>query len=216
MNQRIEFLTEKILAEAAKEAEEIRCAAAREAEAIRREAEEKSRSVLADAGKKAALMAERAAERGAAAARNARRNRLLAQKGALVSQAFDRALTRILTLPPDAYLAFLTRLLRRALKDLQDTEDTFAAYGEEDFVPAMALTLVMAERDASLGEALIASVREELSFAGKTLTVGPCDKKLSAGFLLVAGDRITDCTPSSLMQSAEGRMAGEISACLFG
>lgn len=216
MNNRIEVITDRILADAAAERDAILASAQREADAIRASYEKRAESLLAEAAESAERQKKAAQERAEASAKTLSRNALLRVRGEMVNAAFLRAAERLSSLDKEHYLAFLKKLLSDAVEDFLLAEAAAKEYGEEeDFAPVEVLSLTMAEKDKALGAPLAASVEKRLKQAGKKIVTSPADPALSGGFCLTAGDVLTDCSISSLVAAKKGELEGEVNRLLF-
>lgn len=211
----IDMITETIAKQAEAEKAAMMKEAEAEANAIRLAYEEKAKEILAAAEEKAKKESAVSYERAVSAAANHKRNQLLFQKGELVEEAFARALAALEALNEEEYFKLLSHLLSCALDDYLAAERLSAQYEGADFVKETSLSLAMAKRDISYGEALIASASAKLTAEGKTLSLAEADEKIGSGFVLIAGDIRMDSSLKTLIASEKASLEGEVYRILF-
>jgi len=211
----IDIITETIAKKAEEETAAILKDAQAEADAIRAAYEEKAKAILSAAEEKAKKGSAVSYERALSAAANHKRNLLLFKKGELVEEAFVGALASLEALDEKAYGKLLSGLLLQAIEDYLDSEALSVKYEGEDFVKETKLSLAMAKRDISYGEALIASVSAKLAACGKTLTLAEADETIGSGFVLIAGDIRMDSSLKTLIASQKASLEGEVYRILF-
>ena len=211
----IDVITATIAAQAESDSAAILQEAKKEADAIALDYEQKAKKILFEAEEKAKKDSAAAQERAISAAANHKRNQLLFQKGALVEEAFDKALAALESLDGEAYFKLLSELLSAALKEYLASEKQTAEYEGKDYVSVNTLSLAMAKRDLALGKALIDSVSKELSEAGKTMTLAEADDRIGSGFVLIVGDIRMDSSLKTLITLQKSSLESEVFRILF-
>ncbi len=211
----MDIITKAIAEQAEEESAKILEKAQAEAAVVSMEYEKKANAVLLAAKEKAKKESALSYERAVSAAANHKRNALLFQKGALVEEAFAKALLFLESLGKDEYYKLLSNLLLRVWDEYLATERLLATYAGEDFVKATELSLVMAKRDEALGRALCEGLSKKLATEKKTLVLAEADENIGSGFVLIAGDIRMDCSLKRLVYSQKASLEGEVYRILF-
>ena len=211
----LDIITKTVLEKAETEKAEILKKAEAEAEEICQSYENRAQSILDAAKEKAEKESAISRERATSAALNHKRNLLLFKKGELVSAAFDKAEEALLSLDGERYFLLLLSFLNRTLDEYLESEKLGVEYEGDSYEKTAALSLAMAERDLALGEKLILAVAPRLSECGKTLTLDQCDKTITAGFVLIAGNIRMDASISKLIDSQKASLEADVYRILF-
>ena len=217
----ISKITDKIIAEAKRDAEEILHAADTEAaqimESYRLRAEELCKKADADAERAAAAIVTRAKSSAAMEQRNI----VLSARVAMVDRAFDKAHEELRSLPEEKYLDFLSSLLLSLLRSLRESEQKkIEEYGEEDIAPAI-YEIALSEQDLSLyGKRFMDYVRHRVigssyaeMFDRVRLSATPAP--IDGGLVLLCGDISVNASLSTLIDQARARLEGRVDQTLF-
>lgn len=196
----IEKITRQIAAEAESEIAALRAeaeersAAARAEYARQADAEEEK---LLQAGKDAA---EQRVQRQERTARLEARKDILALKQELVSQTYDLARKKILSLPEEKYVAFLAAQAGAA-----------AVTGTEEI-------LLSREDTDRLGEKLLSAANAAAAARGLPgkITLAAADRPMEGGLVLRQGNVEVNCTLDKLLEMSHSRLDAEVASVLFG
>lgn len=123
------------------------------------------------------------------------RKNTLQKKQELLSQAFDKALERLNTLPREEYVEVVCRLLLPYLKT-----------GEEEIVLSA---------DKETGELFLAGLRLKLVSMGNLHPKVTVENLGDGGFLVRNGDIELNCTFSALMRQLREQLEQEVAKVLF-
>ena len=191
--------TEKIIAHIRADAEaqsaEILARAEEQCAAIRADFEEKARERYNErllAGEKACEDRVDSMDR---IARMEARKGLLALKQEMVSQSFDKALTEIVALPREKYIAFLAKLAAQA-----------AVTGTEE--------IVLNERDRKAIGADLVKAANALLKGGK-LTLSDKTGDFAGGLILRRGSIEANCTLELLVELSRNELSAQVAELLF-
>lgn len=188
----IDNITKRIADEGENAAREIIAAAEAEARALRAEYAKKAEGVREKILVRAGKDAEDAAFRIESAASSDVRRSYLAKKQELISEAFIKAEEKLASLSGDELVLALASLAIRA------------ADGESG-------ELILAEKDASLKEKILAKCSEN-----KGITVSEKMHSLGGGFIFKRGNTEINCTFSRLAHELREELQLEIAEILFG
>ena len=195
----IEKITDKIIADAKAEANEIISSARAQADEIRRggeaQAEAETSGILSAAKQKSEEILRRAQSNAGLEARKQR----LSAKQALVSQAFDRAFTLLKTLPDAKYLTFLTTLAVKA-----------STTGSEELIFSPAVR-------AKYGKQVVVAANRQLEQSGRTaaLTLSVESRDIPGGLFLKNGRVEANCTLDTLLRLSRDGLSAEVAGLLF-
>lgn len=190
----IEKITSKIIGDAEKEAKSVLDEAQASCDAILKKAREEADEILARAEKTGQTDREKLINRRKSVAEIDGRKILLEEKQKLISACFDKAVEEIASMKPEAYVDFLTSLL----KSTNETE------GE----------LILNEKDrGAIGEKLVKAAEKALP--GSRLTLSGETRDIEGGFLLKKGSVYVNGTVEALMDEAREELVGEVAARLF-
>ncbi|MGI6029492.1 MAG: V-type ATP synthase subunit E [Candidatus Heteroscillospira sp.] len=191
----IEKITARILADAQTEADAVKAEAEARCAQIRGEYDKKAQEEYWRLVRSGVADCEARVQRlGRTAEMEAKKN-LLALKQELVSAAFDQAVEQVRAMPQEQYVEFLARLAAKA----SDSK------GEE---------LVMAPRDAGLGEAVAESANELLG--GGKLRYDGATREMLGGVVLRDGDIEINCSIETLVAQYRYELASQVAEVLFG
>ena len=192
----IEKITQRILEDARREAEDIAAQARQKADEIARQyarqAEQEAQAILTR-GEKAA--AERL-ERLESAAGMERSKMLLAAKQQVLGEAFDLALEKLCSLPEEEYIALLTNLALKAARS-----------GKEQLI-------FSAVDRARVGKQAVMAVNERLGEQGK-LTLSEQTRNIRGGFIMSDGDVEVNCAFETLVRMQRETLEKEVADVLF-
>ncbi len=198
--QGIDKITERISADARREADELLESARRQAEAIRAEARSRAGTEGAQAQARARQMADERYERLQSVAALETRKMTLASKQASLDVVFDKALARLRQLPDAKMVPFLASLACRASRN-----------GQEQIV-------LSPEDHARVGRQVTDEANAALRKAGRpaSLTLSDKSRPLSGGLVLSDGDVEINCTFATIVRLKRETMAAEVADILFG
>jgi V/A-type H+-transporting ATPase subunit E len=127
------------------------------------------------------------------------RKRKLAAKQALLEQAFDLALEKLLALPDDQYVDLLAKLAAEG-----------CTTGRE------ALVLSVADRPR-YGKRVVTQANARLEAAGKTalLTLSEESREFRGGLYIQDGNVENNCTFPTIVRMLREQMAGQVAQILF-
>lgn len=214
----LDRITNKILAEAEKEAEKILAEADATCREIEVESKDEAERIAKSFSEELARTKAEFSARTEASAKTRRRNTLLATEGELVDEVFQSAEATVLAYDREKMLELLTGLLANAMIEQAEAEaDSVALYGAEDAILPETYELILNPRDrATYGKAMIAGVGNKL--IGKVPTeklsrlhLSDTTKNISGGFILRYGDIESNCSFDLLF--AELRQTLEIEVC---
>lgn len=195
----IEKIAARIEADAQAEIAALQASADAECAAITAEYEEKAREIYEQRMKKGSAECEMRVQRLGATADMEARKAILAFKQEMVSEAFDKAVQAIVSLPREDYIRFLAATAAAA-----------SDKGQEE--------LVFNLRDRSeLGQAVVSRANAILKEKGK-----PAGLRLSAdtahilgGLLVRSGDIEVNCAADIMVRQCRDRLASQVAAVLF-
>lgn len=190
----IEKITEKIIADAKLEVEEVLAAAHKEAEVISdnfAQREEKERAALLEAAKRHSAERE---SRMVSVAELEGRKRLLSLKQEMIDQAFAVALDQLCHLPAAEYVDLLSQIAARS-----------AQTGKEE--------IVLSPKDKEqYGQMILDKAN---AAKGLQLTLSAETRDIVGGLLLKQGDIEINCTLDTQVRLLRDDMALEIAHVLF-
>ena len=224
----IEKITARIQADAQKELEERKAQIQAQVQAIQSEAQaqaEKERAELLARGRKAA---DERLERLKSAAQMERRKLELAAKQEVVSQAFDKAMDNLCSLPDEAYIQLLTALVLKAVRTGREQ----LIFSQKDRSRVGKQVVVAAN------EALVREVTPELpnalsdskvvAFLGKVVNTAAAQitgtgllslseetRPIRGGFILVDGAVETNCSFETVIRLQREKLEKETADILF-
>ncbi len=216
----IEKITDRIAAEAAREAEKILGAAEAECRRLAEEYAERSiaeRDRIAD---RAETEGQRMIDRAKATAEMNRRSVLLAAKSALVDEVYEKAREEILDTDFGKYRELLAALLVSALLEFQKSEQTSRALGDEVEPYEKAEVLLNGnDREKYGAEVVSAARRTGEGRIGADLLSKLCLSEdtvpIDGGLVLRCGNIETNCALSVLLAEVRRETEGKITAILF-
>ena len=194
----IENIMEKIRSEAETEVQALESRIAEECAAIREKGERDARqiydAVLCQRAEQAALQAERAKS---AAVMEAKKQ-ILAEKQALLQEAFQKAVELLCEQPETRYVDLLARLAAQS------------ASGTE--------RLVFSPSDRNrVGEKVVAAANRLLAEQGQpaSLTLSDQARDIRGGVILERGQIEINCSFEALVEQSRSRLTGEVAGLLF-
>ncbi len=219
----LEKVTDKILADAEADARVVLDAVEEDCAAItaRYEAEiAAERDRMKDASDKEC---QAIIVRAKSSAGMARRDAILEARAAILNEAYATAEREIRAMTGDAYLDFLTRMLRTALGHRLETEaDSLRLYGE-DITPD-AYEVLLSDRDRSIyGYRLLRGFSTGLgakfppaALAKLTLAPEGQGTEVDGGLILRCGVVEINCTLSALLAENRRETEARVNQILFG
>ena len=125
--------------------------------------------------------------------------RILAEKQALLDEAFQSAMTELTSLPEEQYVALLTNLAVKGVR--KGTEQ-----------------LIFSQADRTrYGKKVVSSANEHLNKAGKkaALTLSESVRPMKGGLVLSDGDIEVNCTFETILRLLRREIAGQVANALF-
>ncbi len=195
----IDKITDKISSDSAAEIEEILRQARADAASMREDFEEAAHTAAAEIlqqGERDAAEIERRIRSGAELEA---RKALLAKKQALISDAFERALTALREMDDVSYISFLCRVIAKASES--GTEEVI-------FSPA--------DR-ARFGKQVVIGANTLLSELGRpaNLTLSAETRDLGGGVIVKSGDIEYNCTLETMLRLMRDEAALDVAHVLF-
>ena len=195
----IDKIAGKIAEDAKNEADSILAGARAEAGAIADKyaalAKEEADKVLLTGQKRAVEISRRIAS----TADQEAKLQILTTKQYMISQVFDQAMQKLLTLPEEEYVNLLARLAAGASSD-----------GSEE--------IIFSSKDLNaFGSRVLESANQLLAEAGKksNLTLSAETGNFDGGLLLRSGKVETNCTLDAILRLSKEDLASEVTAVLF-
>jgi V/A-type H+-transporting ATPase subunit E len=195
----IDKIKARIESDAKSEADAILEEAARECKAIRADYEDKAKDEYWRVVRAGVKEAEQRVQRLDRTARLEAKKSILSMKQEVVSEAFELARKKILSLPEGEYVAFLARQCAQA-----------AITGQEE--------ILMNESERTrFGAKVVKSANELLRKRAlpAQLTLGTETRNISGGLFLKQGDIEVNCTVDTLLDLSRGELASQVAEVLF-
>lgn len=216
----VEKITDRIAADAAKEAQAILGAAEVE---CRRLAEEYANRGISERDRiadRAEAEGQRMIDRAKSTADMNRRAILLAAKSALIDEVYEKAREEILDTDFGKYRELLTALLVSALLELAKSEETSLALGDEVEPYERIEVLFNAADREKYGTAVVAEVRRrnERRIGAERLSklcLGEETAPIDGGIILRYGNIETNCSLSVLLAEMRRETEGKVASILF-
>ena len=210
-----------------------------QADAILREGEAQARAIAQDWEKKAQAESGAILAQGEKAAQERRerldsmaqmegRRLLLGAKQEMISQAFDAALEKLLSLPQEEYVELLAKLCVKAAStgreelifspaDKTKVGMKVAARANELLAKAVAPKLPEAATQGKLGAVLETTVNAVTAIAKGTamITVSDETRDIKGGFIMVDGDVEINCAFETLVRLQREKLEKEVADTLF-
>lgn len=211
-------ITDKILAEAKKDAEAAIAAAEARAAEILAEAEARAEALAREIDEDSRQRAEEIVARAHADEAMIRRSAALAARAHMVDEAFELARREILNLSTERYVEFLSMLLTSAMREqLADEEKSLAIYGEAESAPED-FVILLNERDRDrIGNALTEKLQTkktagELAYLPK---IAEEHANIDGGLILRRGKIEINCSVGALFGELRPEYEGRVVARLF-
>ena len=215
-------ITDKIIAEANKDAERVLSAADEECRRIAGEYKQKAEQIKREIEERAERDAVAVITRARSTAAVEQRDLSLSAKAALIDKAFETAKKELGYLPDDKYLDFLTSILASILtKQIEDEKISHSVYGEEDAPVIEAYEVLLSKKDLDKhGKNLLESLRRRL--IGKCdndvlskVRICPTPVNIDGGLILRCGSLEINGSLSMLFRQARPSMEARVSRILF-
>lgn len=215
-------ITDKIIAEAKKDAAEILAAADAECEAISADYKSRAEKIKADIEQRAEREAAAIISRAKSSAAMNGRNIALGARSDLIDKAFKDARRELEYLPDEKYLDLLTSMLISVLtKQSEDERISREIYGEEDAPVSDIYEVMLNERDlARYGSTLLDNLRRRIvgnSCADivSKLRVSSTPVKIDGGLILRSGDIEINSSISMIFEQIRPKVEARVSRILF-
>ena len=215
-------ITDKIIAEANKDAEKILEAADAECKRIEEDYKKKAQKIKESIDERTEREAAAIVSRAKSSAAMEERNVTLSAKSALIDKAFNQARNELRSLPEEKYLDFLTSMLVSVLlRQLEDERISREVYGEEDAPAPEKYEILLSERDmARCGSKLIESLRRRL--VGKPqadviskVVLSDTPVQIDGGLILRCGSVEINSSLSMLFEQLRPSLEVRVSRILF-
>ena len=195
----INKITDRIAAEAEAEASAVLAQAEEAAAAVRADFAARAKELEESLLRQGTEEIEQKVQRADRASRLESKKDILSLKQELVTQAYRRAMEKILALPEADYIAFLAREAGNA-----------ALTGKEEILLNQADPDRVGEKVAAAANALAAKrgLPGELKLSDKT-------RPINGGVVLRQGDIEVNCTLDSLLELSRGSLDAEVARILF-
>ena len=218
----LERITNKILAEARRDADRIAAEADAEAARIRADYAARAdeiRAMLSDAAQREGndMIARAKAE-----ATKRKKDRMLAVRSRMVDESFDAALANFRRMPAEGRIPFLSGLLAAALLEQIDTEVRQELYGDEETTAFSKYEVIFNARDReAVGAAVLEDARKRLASRVdaerlKLLALSEQTASIDGGLILRVGSIEVNCSLTLLFAQLREELEGEVSHALFG
>ena len=190
--------TEKIIAhieaDAKAQTDAVLAEAKRQCDEVRAQYEEKASQVYSSRIREGVKSCQDREDGTLRISRMEARKNILAVKQEMVEKSFLLAKEKIVSMPADAYTAFLAKLVEEA-----------GVVGDEEVI-------LSAHDRETVGEALLKAVNA----GGKHLTLSDETRDVSGGLILRRGSIETNCSIDLLLEMSRGELAGKVAGVLFG
>ena len=193
----LEKITQRIAAEANAECMSVAAEGNARCAAIKAEFEEKAKAAYEAAVAKGRQEIEAQVQRQERNVRLDTKKELLGLKQDLVNTAFLMAREKLLDMPKEEYVKFLTGLAVEA------------AAGEEE--------VLFSEADAAVGAEVVEKANAALAAAGKKaqLKLAAENRGIAGGLVLRAGDIEINCSIDALLSLKREELAAQVAGILF-
>lgn len=218
----LDKITKKLTDDARADADAKLAAAKAECDSIDADYEARAKalrdSMLADAEREASSRIARLKSSIAIEKRNV----VLAERSALVDEAFSHAMNDILSMAPEDYRKLLVDILSSVLTaQVRAEEDELKNYGPDELETAESYEVVLNQADFKAhGEALIAETA--VAVAGridpatvKKLKLSETTSPIDGGLILKYGDVEVNCSLSMIFSRLRETLEGEVYGILF-
>ena len=192
-----EQVVQKILSEAKAEAEKIVNDAKAKVDEQKAQLDSEIKDFDSETQEQAKAAAEDKLQRMLANARMANAKQLLAAKGELLDEVFEKAKDAVNTLPDDQYLALMTELMKRSVET-----------GDEE--------VIIGKDEKRINEQFISKLNKELGSGFKgNLRLSDQRADLAGGFILSRGKVQINAETDVLIDSLRDTMETELAQMLF-
>jgi V/A-type H+-transporting ATPase subunit E len=193
-------LKQKIIDDAEAEAREILEQANAEAKAIRDEAEAEARRIEDEAKAKADAEAKEHIRRQVSLGELEARKAVLAEKGKVLEEVFNRALDDLKRRDREGGYALTKKLMLKAVE-----------HGDEEVI-------ISPEDRSAVGEALVRDINSKLKSDGRRaeITLSEETRDIRGGFILRRGRAETNSSHETLLAMLRDEVETEIAKILFG
>lgn len=196
----IEKITEKIIQEANFDAEKVIEEAKKDAEKIISKYKDKAAAAAAEIEETGGKQAKSQEMKYSSNAGLEARKTLLLQKQELITQAFDKALVKLTSLPKDKYTDLLARLAANA-----------AQSGKEEII-------FSSDDKAKYGNEVVKAANKILKEKGLAdeLTVSDKVRDIPGGVIVASGDVEINCALDGLVRMERDNLSAQVAQILFG
>ena len=209
----IEKITEKIIADARADADNVIEDAERDAEDIRAAGKARCETVKRSYDARVAALRDDLAARGEAASVAERRNASLNARARLIDRAFNEARERIALMGEDEYYAFVETLLSRVAAERTECDAANEA-GTDEYDEFDTYELILNARDsAKIGKKLIDKFGGRLGT--KNLVLSEETANIDGGFMLRWGQVDMNCSVSGLIARSRDLCEREVCDILY-
>ena len=216
----LEKITQKIISDAQTRADEILNDAKDRCAEIEAACEEKKQEIEQKIEADAVKEGESIKMRARSGIAMSRRDSALALRASLIDQAFEQAISQLLSMESAQYREMLSSLLSKIMCERAQSErDSIRLYGEDITPDKYEILMNKKDKDAH-GKFIIDSARRAI--VGK-LTTEALDKmvlsdrsvNIDGGFIVKCGDIELNCSLSMLVEGIRPRLEAAVADILF-
>lgn len=218
----LEKITDRILAEAQKEADRILSEAQAECDRISANYAARAQRISDTYSEETARDAKEYILRAQATAANNKRNLLLQTKGELIDDVFVSTQAQVVAMETEKYAEIQTGLLCAALVDQIEAEKYALRFSaDDDTVVPESYEVIMNLRDRDrLGATVIDAAKKKLAAKIdpeklERLTLSSKTAAIDGGLILRCGDVETNCSLSLIFAELRERLEAEVGRALF-
>lgn len=210
-------ITDKILGEARKDAEERLSSADAECQRISAEYAEKAKQIRAELDAAARREAEEILSRARSGEAMTSRDTVLKAKGMMIDAAFDKAREEILQLPDEKYLELLVSMLVSASRTKTEDERIRREYGDDDGEENVTeCTVCLSSRDLQrYGSKLLSEANARLADCPDTFKLCDTPAAIDGGLIFRYGNIEINCSLSTVIGQLRPTLEGRVSKRLF-
>ena len=213
----LDLIIEKILSEAKSEGEAIIASANSAISQINEETLKGAEAIVADTKLRSEKEASVTIQRAEGSALMKCREVLLKTKVQLIDQAFQLALEKLTSLPPEEYIELLSNLIADAIRErLENVAEMKELYGEDednDYCTTFSVIFNAADRKAYSAEATKAA--KAILKKRMAITVEKECADICGGVIVRYGDIETNCSLEAVIASARAACEAKVAEMLF-
>ena len=213
MNNNLEKITSKILAEANEYAMHVKTNAKVQADAIINEAIRKAAKETAEIASKNTKECDAIISRATSSADILNKNILIDAKSTIVDSVFSKAEESFNKLDSETYFNFLVKLLNEAIKMIPAEEDDGFGYTQQN--PNTFYLTLNKKDNLSIGNNLIEAVKANVVKIKCTIALNSTYADIKGGFILRRGDIEINASSDMIFKDAREKYEGNVLTMLF-